>query len=67
MIDLHGVKHIDVSNTVKRYVEDHFEDYGHSGQIITGNSTQMRRLVSKELRKYGLDPLFYPGRIEVQF
>ena len=67
MIDLHGIKHIDVPNTVKRYVEDHFEDYGYLGRIITGNSNQMRRLVAKELRLYDLEPMFIPGSIEIQF
>lgn len=66
-LDLHGVKHIDVQNTVKRFIEDHFEDYGHRGTIITGNSRTMRSLVARELCKYKLEYELEPGEILVQF
>jgi hypothetical protein len=67
MLDLHGIQHIDVPNDVKRYLEDNWTNYGHLGTIITGHSTRMRRLVAKELRLYGIEPYFEPGRIEFYF
>jgi DNA-nicking Smr family endonuclease len=66
-LDLHGVRHIDVQNTVKRFIEDHFEDYGHRGIIITGNSSTMRSLVARELCKYKLEYELEAGEIWVQF
>ena len=52
-LDLHGVKHEEVFNTVKRFIEDVFR-YGAVGSfdIITGHSPMMRQLVIEEVTRY---------------
>lgn len=50
-LDLHGVKHEDVPNTVKRFLEDNW-DCGDVAYIITGHSFQMKYLVGLELHRY---------------
>lgn len=52
-LDLHGVKHEDV----KRKVEAHIlmlsqQNAYFTGYIITGQSTEMKRLVKEELSKH---------------
>jgi len=66
-LDLHGVKHEDVHNTVKRFVEDHWADYGARLEIITGHSEQMMKLVETELDRYGLSHYREPAVIMVDF
>ena len=68
-LDLHGVQHADVSKVVHEHIiklsqmNAYFITY-----IITGNSTEMKRLVSEELRKHDwvnyMDD-FKPGKIFV--
>lgn len=53
-LDLHGVRHIDVANTVKRFIEDNWTA-AKEVEIITGNSPTMAGLVQKELSAYKLD------------
>lgn len=52
-LDLHGVSHIDVANTVKRFIEDNWVA-GEPVEIITGQSPTMRILVSKVIEEYDL-------------
>ena len=61
MLDLHGVNHIDVSNTVKRFLEDILAsgyDYGNH-RIVTGHSTKMKQLVLDELALYGVFHFYF--------
>jgi hypothetical protein len=68
-LDLHNVKHADVPKAVHEHIiklsqmNAHFTTY-----IITGNSTEMQRIVKNELRTYEwvnfMDEL-KPGKIFV--
>jgi hypothetical protein len=63
-MDLHGVRHADVSNEVKRFLEDQW-DKEEALQIITGNSSKMKELVVEVLDSYGLNPTEIYGSILV--
>jgi hypothetical protein len=66
-LDLHGVRHGDVSDAVHRFVNDHWV-VGWRLLIITGNSQEMRRLVVGVLRMYDVgwwDSEWNPGVIVV--
>ena len=66
-LDLHGVRHEDVANTVKRFIEDIFQ-YSTDGHydIITGLSPMMRELVIKEVTRYEVFGMKYvPGGITI--
>jgi hypothetical protein len=52
-LDLHGVRHIDVTNTVKRFIEDNW-DAGEPVEVITGQSPAMRVLVAEVVEEYNL-------------
>lgn len=54
ILDLHGVRHIDVYWTVKRFIEDNYHELDR--KIITGNSREMKRLVYEVLNDYHLEP-----------
>jgi hypothetical protein len=53
-LDLHGVRHVDVGDVVHRFVNDHWVP-GWRLLIITGDSSEMRRLVAGILRMYDVD------------
>jgi len=53
-LDLHGVRHEDVTDVVHRFVNDHWVP-GWRLLIITGDSSEMRRLVAGVLRMYDAD------------
>lgn len=52
-LDLHGVRHVDVENTVKRFIEDNWVE-GEPVEIITGQSPTMRMLVARVIQDYDL-------------
>jgi hypothetical protein len=52
-LDLHGVKHADVKDTVIRFIEKHWA--GGTVQIIYGNSMKMATMVREVVEEYGLD------------
>jgi len=54
-INLHGVKHEDVPNTVKRFLEDNWNLTDDQVEIITGHSSIMKRIVSEVLDSYRLN------------
>lgn len=56
-IDLHGVRHIDVENTVKRVIEANW-DTDNVLVFITGHSPKMRKLVADEIRRYNRTPTY---------
>ena len=49
ILDLHGVKHHQVDETVRRFLN--FAEI--PCQIITGHSDEMKSLVEKTVREYG--------------
>lgn len=53
-LDLHGVRHMDVAYTVKRFIEDNL-GCGETCAIICGNSLRMQHLAKTELSKYRLE------------
>jgi DNA-nicking Smr family endonuclease len=66
-LDLHGVKHEEVANTVKRFIEDIFQ-YSVDGHynIITGLSPKMRELVVEEVNRYGVFGMYFvPGVVTI--
>lgn len=65
-LDPHGVKHAEVSSTVKRFIEECWDSDEHH-DIITGPSVEMRRLVIAELNFYGLGRLEVPGVVTFYF
>jgi hypothetical protein len=52
-LDLHGVRHIDVTNTLKRFIEDNWAA-GEPIEVITGNSYVMQSLVTQVVKEYNL-------------
>ena len=53
-IDLHGIKHIDVRQKIICFVERYWNT-GTKIQIVTGNSTAMKKEVIEVLEEYDLD------------
>ena len=53
-LDLHGVRHHEVRNKVIRLVEENWGG-GLGVEIITGNSDEMKSIVSNVLDEYNLD------------
>ena len=62
-LDLHGVLHEDVPNTIKRFLEDILRtEAEHNYKIITGNSKRMRELVVCEIALYEIFHWYFePG------
>jgi DNA-nicking Smr family endonuclease len=53
-IDLHGVKHEDVTRTVDKFIWECMQANVCSGTIITGNSHPMKQIVVSCLAEHGL-------------
>ena len=53
-LDLHGVRHHEVRNKVIRIVEENWGE-GMEVEIVTGNSDEMKSIVSNVLDEYNLD------------
>lgn len=62
-LDLHGVRHIDVENTVKRFLEDNFD--AEEMEIITGCSSKMQSLVKSVLWDYDFNFKTFSGAIKI--
>jgi len=54
-LDLHGVRHIDVSREVDKFIGSHLMGGSKSVIIVTGNSNEMKKIVGKTLADYGLN------------
>lgn len=52
-LDLHGVKHADVKQTVINFIEGHWNK-GHELTLVTGHSSAMKGLVLEVLDEYKL-------------
>ena len=53
-LDLHGVKHEDVSRKIDVFIWDNMQRSVFQVVIITGKSESMKELVQKCLKEYGL-------------
>jgi DNA-nicking Smr family endonuclease len=54
-LDLHGVKHIDVPQTLDLFLYKYMRQEYLRVEIITGKSSTMKKIVKKELKIYGLE------------
>ena len=52
-IDLHGVKHEDVGRTLDTFIWEHMQKKSGGIKIITGNSPEMKKIVSDIVAEYG--------------
>ena len=52
-IDLHGVKHESVSRLLDEFIWDNMKIKSSYINVITGNSDEMKRLVSEAVAEYG--------------
>jgi DNA-nicking Smr family endonuclease len=52
-IDLHGVKHESVSRLLDEFIWDNMKAKNSYASVITGNSDEMKRLVSEAVAEYG--------------
>jgi len=52
-IDLHGVKHELVKQTLDSFIWEHMKRKSESIQVITGNSSEMKKLVTELANEYG--------------
>lgn len=56
-LDLHGVKHADVSREVDNFINDYYNFIKQEPElrIITGHSVRMQEIVTNTLLDYGLE------------
>ena len=52
-IDLHGVKHENVGRLLDSFIWEHMQRKSGGIKIITGNSPDMKQIVSAIVREYG--------------
>ena len=52
-LDLHGIKHSDVFQTVDKFIGDHIQRGTREVSIITGFSKNMKNIVNEVLSDYG--------------
>ena len=53
-LDLHGIRHAEVFQTVDKFVGGHIMSDTKCIEIVTGNSPKMKEIVSRILLEYGL-------------
>lgn len=54
-IDLHGIKHENVGSTLDTFIWEHMQKKSGAIHIITGNSPEMKRIVTEIANEYGLE------------
>jgi len=52
-IDLHGVKHEDVGKLLDSFLWENMQKNVKGVRIITGNSSEMKRIVNEIIEEYG--------------
>lgn len=52
-IDLHGVKHEDVGKLLDSFLWENMQKNVKGIRIITGNSSEMKRIVNEIIEEYG--------------
>ncbi len=53
-LDLHGVRHGEVSRKIDKFLGEHLLKGTTTINIITGHSTEMKRIVTTTLKDYNL-------------
>ena len=53
-LDLHGVRHHEVSRQVDKFIGDHLQRGSNEVEIIIGHSDKMQSLVDETLKDYDL-------------
>jgi len=54
-IDLHGVKHENVGSTLDSFIWEQMKKKAAAIHVITGNSPEMKRIVTEIAKEYGFD------------
>ncbi len=54
-LDLHGVRHAEVSRKIDSFIGEHLMKGSNEVEIIIGNSENMKRIVDSTLEDYGLE------------
>ena len=54
-IDLHGVKHENVGSTLDSFIWEQMKKKAAAVHVITGNSPEMKRIVTEIAKEYGFD------------
>jgi DNA-nicking Smr family endonuclease len=52
-LDLHGVKHENVGSLLDTFIWENMQQKAHGIKIITGNSPEMKKIVSDIVVEYG--------------
>ena len=52
-LDLHGMKHMDVSKYVDEFIWEAMQRKERSVEVVTGNSTEMKDIVRECVSDYG--------------
>jgi|LauGreDrversion4_2_1035121.scaffolds.fasta_scaffold339707_3 DNA-nicking Smr family endonuclease len=55
VIDLHGIKHSDVSRVLDEFIWEGMKKKEKVVEVITGKSDQMKRIVTELTSEYNLD------------
>lgn len=69
-IDLHGIKHEDVKQTLDKAIWECMKKKKHRLWVITGNSDDMKKIVSdvtKEYKLLAVESMFNPAEIIIDF
>ena len=69
-IDLHGVRHADVQRLLDARIWEAIRKNIPSLTVVTGQSTEMKRLVSSVAEEYDLrvrESTFNPGTLHLEF
>ena len=67
-LDLHGVRHADVSGEVDRFLSANLSAHSKEVTIVTGNSEKMKAEVRRVLAEYnlqGVEGFFNKGELRV--
>jgi len=68
-LDLHGIKHSEVSRMIDQFLWEQIQKKSTSVEIITGNSNTMKEIVKKSLTDYDFDSyveVYNQGKIIVR-
>lgn len=67
-LDLHGIKHTEVSNLVDQFIWENMKSKSQEVEIITGISDQMKLIVINTINDYGVsyvEEFNNPGKLIV--
>lgn len=56
VLDLHGIRHVDVSRMIDSFMGEHVLMGSREVLIITGNSVRMKQIVGETLSDYQITP-----------